>query len=59
MVLLEFAAGVLAAWLFHIAVGQDPMLTTQAWTLGVIVSSVGAAWGTKALIEHLRRGPKP
>jgi hypothetical protein len=53
MIWLEFAAGVFAAWVFAETVGQDPMLTWQAWSLGVIICSVGAAWGTRAIIERI------
>lgn len=50
----QFAVSVLAAWLFDRTIGQDPLLTPQAWTLGVLVVGVGSAYAATVLIVRLQ-----
>jgi len=50
----QFVVSVLAAWVFDRTIGQDPLLTPQAWFLGVILSGVGAAYAATVLIVRLQ-----
>lgn len=51
---LQFVVSVLAAWVFDRTIGQDPLLTPQAWFLGVILSGVGAAYAVTVLIVRIQ-----
>lgn len=53
---LQLAVSVLAAWLFDRTIGQDPLLTPQAWLLGVLVVGVGSAYAATVLIVRLPGG---
>lgn len=54
MYALQFVVSVLAAWVFDRTIGQDPLLTPQAWFLGVILSGVGAAYAVTVIIVRLQ-----
>jgi hypothetical protein len=54
----QFVISVLAAWVFDRTIGQDPLLTPQAWFLGVILSGVGAAYVCTVLIVRLQPGAR-
>ena len=45
----QFVVSVLAAWVFDRTIGQDPLLTPQAWFLGVILSGAGTAYAATVL----------
>lgn len=55
---LQFVVSVLAAWVFDRTIGQDPLLTPQAWFLGVILSGVGAAYAATVIIVRLQPGAR-
>lgn len=49
----QLAISVAAAYGFSITVGRDPLLTPQAWLLGVLVTGFGAAWMATHIIVRL------
>lgn len=51
---LQFVVSVLAAWVFDRTIGQDPLLTPQAWFLGVILTGAGTAYAVTVLIVRLQ-----
>lgn len=50
----QFVVSVLAAWVFDRTIGQDPLLTPQAWVLGVILCGVGTAYIATLVIVRLQ-----
>jgi hypothetical protein len=50
----QFVVSVLAAWVFDLTIGQDPLLTPQAWLLGVILTGAGTAYLATVVIVRLQ-----
>lgn len=54
MTWIQLAVSIAVGWLFDRTIGRDPLLTPQAWLLGVLACGVGSAYAVTVLIVRLQ-----